>query len=209
MEEKRIIPKELEILNPEWQKKPIMLGTKVMDLYPLTEGKAEKLSRTIGDIVYDLYNTDCICPLCKKVYKDAEGRQMVCTNKKCGGEGLESLQKNAIDAILGKHRIRNILSEVLGLTEVEVKRGTIAQLRHIAGILYTQNFDEELTLPEGSAKNFQRLLEWMGVAVENRELQSPSEKSTKPLPMSTDTPANISTEDGKPITQGDNLEKDS
>ncbi len=208
MEVKNDIPKELEILNPEWQKKPIMLGTKVMDLYPLTEGQAEKLSRTIGDIVYDLYNTDCICPLCKKVYKDAEGRQMVCTNKKCNEAELESLQKDAIDAILGKHRIRSILSEVLGLTEVEIKRGTIPQLRHIAGTLFIQNFDDELTLPEGSAKNFQRLLEWMGIATEKRAPQFPLEKSTKPLPTNMDTHESISTEDGKPIMQGDTPEKD-
>lgn len=209
MEAKNDIPKELEILNPEWQKKPIMLGRKVMDLYPLTEGQAEKLSRTIGDIVYDLYNTDCICPICKKVYKDAEGKQMVCIDNKCKGMELESLQKDAIDAILGKHRIRSILSEVLGLTEVEIKRGTIAQLRHIAGTLFIQNFDDALTLPEGSAKNFQRLLEWMGIATEKREPQFQLEKSMKPLPTNMDTPESISKEDGKTITQEDNPEEDS
>lgn len=197
MEAKSDIPKELEILNPEWQKKPIMLGTKVMDLYPLTEGQAEKLSRTIGEIVYDLYNTDCVCPVCKKVYKDAEGKQMVCSNRKCNEAELESLQKDAIEAILGKHRIRSILCELLGLTESEIKRGTIAQLRHIAGTLYIQNFDDELTLPEDSAKNFERLLSWMGLVVERREPQFQSEKSMKPLPTNMDSQESISTEDGK------------
>lgn len=197
MEEIKIdIPKELEILNPEWQKKPIMLGTKVMYLYPLTEGQAEKLSRTIGDIVYDLYNTDSVCPQCGRVYKDAEGEQMVCVNKKCNGVPLDSLQKDAIDAILGKHRIRSILCEILELTENEIKRATIPQLRHIAGILYTQNFDDELTLPEGSAKNFKRLLNWMGMGVEKREPQLPSEKFTKPSPTNMDTPESTSKEDG-------------
>ena len=172
-EVKNDIPKELEILNPEWQKRPIILGTTVMDLYPLTEGQAEKLSRTIGEIVYDLYTTDCVGPACGRVYKDA------------------------VDAILGKHRIRGILCELLNLTAGEVQRGTIAQLRHIAGILFIQNFDEELTLPEGSAKNFERLLEWMGLAVEKREPQSQSEKSTKPSPTNMDTPENISKDDGK------------
>lgn len=191
------IPKELEILNPEWQKKPIMLGRKVMDLYPLTEGQAEKLSRTIGDIIYDLYNTDCVCPKCGRVYKDAEGKQLVCGGKKCNGAELEGLQKDAIDAVLGKHRIRNILCEVLNLTDSEIKRGTIPQLRHIAGILFIQNFDDELTLPKGSAKNFERLLDWMGLTVEKRGPQSQSEKFTKPLPMSMDTPENTSKESGK------------
>jgi hypothetical protein len=202
-----VIPKELEILNPEWQKKPIMLGKKVLDLYPLTEGQAEKLSRTIGDILYDLYNTDYICPVCNRVYKDAGGSQSVCSNKKCEGALLESLQKNAIDAILGKHRIRSILCEILGITEAEVRRGTIPQLRYIAGILFVQNFDDALTLPEGSAKNFQRLLVWMGMAVEKREPQFQSEKSTKPLPTSMATPVNISKENGIPA-QEDVPEKD-
>ena len=196
-EVKNDIPKELEILNPEWQKRPIMLGTKVMDLYPLTEGQAEKLSRTIGEIVYDLYTTDCVCPKCGRVYKDAEGVQLVCVNKKCNEAKLEGLQKDAVDAILGKHRIRGILCELLTLTAGEVQRGTIAQLRHIAGILFIQNFDEELTLPEGSAKNFERLLEWMGLAVEKREPQFQLEKSTKPSPTNMDTPENISKDDGK------------
>lgn len=207
VEVKNDIPKELEVLNPEWQKKPIILGTKVMDLYPLTEGQAEKLSRTIGEIVYDLYNTDCVCPLCGKVYKDAEGKQMVCGGKKCKGVELEGLQKNAIDAILGKHRIRSILCELLNLTDNEVKRGTIAQLRHIAGVLFIQNFDDELTLPEGSAKNFERLLEWMGLTVEKREPQFQLEKSTKPSPMNMDTQENISKDDGR--QPEDNPEEDS
>ena len=191
------IPKELEILNPEWQKRPIMLGTKIMDLYPLTEGQAEKLSRIIGDIVYDLYTTDCICPKCGRVYKDAEDTQLVCVDRKCNGEKLERMQKDAIEAILSKHRVRSILCELLALTDNEVKRATIAQLRHIAGILFIQNFDDELTLPEGSAKNFGRLLDWMGMAVEKREPQFQSEKSTKPSPTNMDTPVNISKENGK------------
>lgn len=196
-----MIPKELEILNPEWQKKPIMLGKKVLDLYPLTEGQAEKLSRTIGDILYDLYNTDYICPVCRKVYKDAVGNHSICINKKCEGAVLESLQKDVIEALLGKHRIRHILCEILGLTEAEVRRATIPQLRYIAGILFIQNFDDMLTLPEGSAKNFQRLLEWMGMGVAKREPQFQSEKSTKPLPTNMDTPVNISKESGIPVPE--------
>ena len=191
------IPKELEVLNPEWQAKPILIGQKVHTLYPLTEGQAEKLSKTISKIIYDIYNTDVKCPKCDTVYKDMLGKQFVCTNKSCTGESLVELQQEAITAILGSGRLKNILSELFNIPESDIKRATIPQLKYIAGLLFIQNFSEE-SIPEDSEKNFQGLLSWMGIGTETRE-SVPSEQFTNTSPLNTDTPENISKENGKTV----------
>jgi hypothetical protein len=194
MAENSVIPKELEILNPEWQVEPILIGTKLYQLYPLTEGQAEKLSKIISELVYDIYTTDAVCPKCRAFYHDAVGNeQIICT--KCKDITLDTLQKSAIDAVLGKGRIKKVLAELLGIKEIDVSRATVAQLRYIAGLLYLQNFNPETTLPEGSEKNFQELLGWMGVEMEPR--QSALEPSTSISPESTDSPENTSKENGK------------
>ena len=195
------IPKELEVLNPEWQKKPILIGKKVHVLYPLTEGQAEKLSKVLGDVLYEIYTTDCKCPKCGRVYKDALGNMEVCPGKKCAEEPLVDLQAPAVDAILKRGRIRVLLGELLGIPEADVRRATVPQLRYIAGIIFIQNFDEESTLPVGAEKNFERLLDWLGLGAAPAE--PASGKSTKPLPMSTDGQGSTSKEDGKTESSAD------
>lgn len=189
------IPKELEILNPEWQAKPILIGRKVYTLYPLTEGQAEKLSKTINEIIYNIYTTDMRCPKCGKVYKDSLGKLFVCAKKGCEEEPLEELQMDAIAAILDGGRLKRIIAELFSIPEVEVRRATIPQLRYIAGLLYLQNFSED-SAPKDSEKNFQGLLNWMGIGVEARE-SAPSEQSTNTLQKNMDLPENISKENGK------------
>ena len=194
MTEQSVIPKELEILNPEWQVKPILIGTKIYQLYPLTEGQAEKLSKIISELVYDIYTTDAVCPKCQAFYHDAvANKQEFCT--KCKSVALDSLQKTAIDAILGKGRIKKVLAELLGIKEIDVTKATVAQLRYIAGLLYLQNFKPETSLPEGSEKNFQELLGWMGVEMEPR--QSALEPSMSISRENTDSPENTSKGNGK------------
>jgi len=189
------IPKELEILNPEWQARPILIGSKVHTLYPLTEGQAEKLSKTISKILYALYTTDMKCPVCGKVYKEALGEQVVCINESCKNAVLEALQQDALPAILGSGRLRVMLSELFKIPEVDVKRATIQQLRYIASLIFVQNFSYD-TAPEGTEKNFKGLMEWMEIRTESREpVQLEPSMSTSPKNMG--TPENISKEIGK------------
>lgn len=189
------IPKELEVLNPEWQARPILIGKKVHTLYPLTEGQAEKLSKTISKIIYDIYTMDMQCPKCGTLYRDAMGKQDICIREKCNNEPLIELQQEAISAILGKGRLKSILAELFNIPEVDIARSTIPQLKYIAGLLYKQNFSEE-SLPKDSEKNFQGLLLWMGIGTASRDL-APLEPSTNTSPESTDSPENISKENGK------------
>lgn len=188
------IPEELEVLNPEWQAKPILIGRKVYTLYPLTEGQAEKLSKTIRDIIYCIYTMDVQCPRCGKVYKEASGKLFVCSKKGCEEEPLNDLQVDATSAILDQGRIKKIIAELFDIPEVEVKRATIPQLKYIAGLLYLQNFSDE-SAPENSEKNFQGLLNWMGIGMEARQ-SVPLEQSMNTSPESTGSPENISKESG-------------
>lgn len=187
------IPKELEILNPEWQAKKILIGTKVHTLYPLTEGQAEKLSKTINEIIYDIYTTDMKCPKCGTIYPDASGKQTLCAQ--CKDIVLVEMQQDAIPAIIGSGRLRKILSELFGIPESDIRRATVAQLKYIAGLIYKQNFSDECT-PEGSEKNFQGLRNWMGLGTEIRE-SVPLVQSTSISQQNTDIPENISKENGK------------
>jgi len=187
------IPEELKILNPEWQAKPILIGTKVHTLYPLTEGQAEKLSKTISEIIYDVYTTDMKCPKCETVYRNALGTQTLCA--KCKDTILTELQQEAITAIVGSGRLKRILSELFGIQEADIRKATIPQMKYIAGLIFKQNFSDESS-PEGSEKNFQGLLNWMGLGTETRE-SLPLAPSTNTLPKSTDLPENISKESGK------------
>lgn len=189
------IPKELEVLNPEWLAKPILIGKKVYTLYPLTEGQAEKLSKTTNEIIYNIYTTDMRCPKCGKVYKDALGKLFVCSKRNCEEEPLEELQMDAIAAILDGGRLKRIIAELFDIPETEVKRATLPQLKYIAGLLYLQNFSDD-SAPEDSEKNFKGLLNWMGIGMEARE-SVPLEPSTNTSQKNTDLPESISKENGK------------
>lgn len=189
------IPKELEILNPEFQAKPILIGKKIHTLYPLSEGQAEKLSKTISKIIYDIYTTDMQCPNCGTVYKDALGKKEVCTKPKCKEEHLEELQKEVVEAILGGGRIKQVLAELFGIPEVDVARATLPQLKYIAGLIYMQNFSPE-SVPEESEKNFQDLLRWMGLGGMT-ETTVPSEPYMNTSQVNTDSQENISKGSGK------------
>ena len=120
-----------------------------------------------------------------------------------------SLQKTPVEALTKEDRIPLLVEELVGISAEEVKNNlTINQFKHIAGVLYEQNFEEE-KLPEESRKNFQALLDWVGLGARTKPRQTVEEKekekidtvalekSTKPLPTNTDSQENMSEEDGK------------
>jgi uncharacterized C2H2 Zn-finger protein len=219
--EKIEIPDELKILNPETQKMPIVIGLDAYMVYPLTEGQAERVSQIISDIITDITTLDVRCPNCGHVFKDQLGRQETCnrcsgkgsgrkTSKK-GGHVLVSLQKPPVEALVCEERLPKLVEEILGIPAATVKEKlTVNQFKHIAGVLYVQNFKEEgAGLPDDSRKNFQALLGWTGLGAqesmvvedekkkENEELQADSEKSTKPLQANMDLQESTSGADGK------------
>lgn len=207
------IPNELMILNPELQKKPVLIGREAYMVYPLTEGQAERVSKLISDIIIDISTMDMKCPNCNHVFRNMLGRQEKCnrckTGKGYGGSQLVSMQKPPVEALTHDDRIPKLLEELVGISASSVKESlTINQGKHIAGVLYVQNFMEGngSGLPEDSRKNFHALLEWVGLgAQENPEkivkevaAPPPLEKSMNPLPTSMDSQENISKEDGNP-----------
>jgi len=200
--EKIDIPDELRILNPELQKKPVVIGTEAYMIYPLTEGQAERVSKLLSDVIIDITTLDMICPNCKYVFHNMLGRQETCNRCKVKGKGghqLKSMQKPPVEALTHEDRVPKLIEELVGIKVTDVKSSlTINQGKHIAGVLYVQNFMEEDGggLPEESKKNFKALMNWISPPEEKENTVALSEKSTKPLPMNTDSQENISKEDG-------------
>lgn len=213
--EKIEIPDELQILNPETQKKPIVIGAQGYMIYPLTEGQAEHVSQIISDVITDVSTMDVKCPNCGYVFKGQLGRQETCNRcsgkkGKKGGHLLVSLQKPPVEALVCEDRLPTLIEEILGIPAAKVKESlTVNQFKHIAGVLYVQNFKEEDGgLPDDSRKNFQALLDWTGLGAqkpivaerpvqEKKEDTADLEKSTKLLPTNTDLQESTFEEDGK------------
>lgn len=208
--EKIDIPNELRILNPEFQKKPVLVGKDAYMIYPLTEGQAERVSQLISDIIIDITTLDMKCPNCDHIFPNKLGRQETCnkcSNKKGkGGHQLVSMQKTPVEALTQEDRIPKLVEELVGIPEIEVKDNlTINQFKHLAGVLYEQNFKEEgegAGLPDDSRKNFQALLDWVGLGAPQKPMKEKKEdtvaleKSTKPLPTSMGLQENMFKENG-------------
>jgi hypothetical protein len=150
------------------------------------------------------------CPVCKTIYPNELGKQSRCT--KCPKKTiLESLQKPPVEALTFQDRVPKLVEEVVGIPTSKVKESlTIPQLKHIAGVLYSQNFKDQGVLPEDSVKNFEALLSWVGLGAEKKipeptptESTEGLEKSMKPLPMNTDSPENTSKVSGEQIEMED------
>jgi len=200
--EKIEIPDELRILNPELQKKPVVIGTEAYMIYPLTEGQAERVSKLLSDVIIDITTLDMQCPNCKHVFQNMLGRQETCNRcrvKGKGGSQLKSMQKPPVEALTYEDRVPRLIEELVGIKVTDVKSSlTVNQCKHIAGVLYVQNFMEEEGggLPEESKKNFKALLNWISPEEKENTVVA-SEKSMKPLPMNMDLQENISREDGR------------
>jgi len=202
--EKIDIPEELEVLNPELQKKAVLVGPDAYLIYPLTEGQTERVSKLISDIMTDITTTDMQCPTCKTIYPNELGKQERCA--KCPKKPmLASLQRPPVEALTFQDRVPRLVEEIVGIPVSKVKESlTIPQLKHLAGVLYTQNFKEEGVVPEDSRKNFQALLDWVGLGAEKEMLEMVppenmvgSEKFTKPSPTNMDSQENTSKESGE------------
>jgi len=203
MAEKVEIPDELKVLCPELQKQVIVIGSDGYMLYPLTEGQAERLSGLITDIMTDIMTTDLKCPKCGEVYPGSLGKKEFCN--KCKGKiRLESAQKSPIEALTYQDRIPIMIEEMVGVPATDVKNSlTIPQFKHIAGVLYGQNFKDDGVVPDESKKNFKEMMKWIGMGPKN-EMEKvvkadilESEKSTNHSHMSMDSQENTSKENGK------------
>ena len=197
MEESFEIPEELTILNPETQRKMVVIGKKAYWLYPLTEGVCEKFALEVGEILKPIFTLDCKCDKCGKRHTGVLGKKTECD---CGGN-LTSLQKSPMNVLLEKGRVAKLTGEILGIpSETIRKNATIAQIKHLAAVLWRQNFDDEAIVPEESSKNFQRFLEWMGLS-QNQEASEKkdlvSEEFTSNLPLNMDGQGSTFREDGK------------
>lgn len=204
--EKIEIPDELKALNPESQKKPVVIGKHAYVIYPLTEGQVERLSQLISDIMSDIFTDDLVCSNCGHVFRDAQGKQETCNRCK-GKNQLQPLRKSPIEALTHENRAMKFIEEMVGLKCEDVKGEiTIPQFKHLAAVLYEQNFKDEGVLPEESRKNFKALLDWLGLGAQTapKNATSASVKSTRRSPPSMGSPGSISGAGGGPGTEKEN-----
>lgn len=198
MIEKVAIPDELKILNPEFQRQVVVVGTEGYWLYPLPEYMAELVSSVLADVLRDIYTADMKCPLCGAAYKNALGRSKNCSSDGCG-EILVSCQISPMAALMKENRATNMIAKILELSDEEIRKMTFPQIQHFAGVLWKQNFDDSVTLPKESKQNFLEVLKWIGlgpVLGQSQELPQ-SEKSTSPSLPNTDIQGSISEDAGK------------
>jgi hypothetical protein len=203
-------PDELRILNPEEQKAVVAIGIKAYELYPMTEGQAECLSLVLTEIFSEIYTLDMECMVCHHIHEGVYGSLTTCTipasgydgkvqkgrGAMCGGR-LRSLQKPMTEALLSHDRIARILSDIIGLDITFIKEhATIPQMKHLVGVLWKQNFSDEI-LPAETQENFHHMVGWLGLmgGVSDNG-QSQSAVSTNPSPASMDTPESISKDAG-------------
>lgn len=202
------IPDELKILNPEIQKEVVVIGAKGYEMYPMTEGQAERLSMLLSKVMSEVFSTDMQCRRCGLIHEGMYGKKSVCdalcdamvkdssTGAVCGGQ-LATLQRSPVDALFGDDRLVKMLSELLGLKENDVReKVTVPQLKHIAGVIWKLNFDDSL-LPREAQVNFQKMAGWLGLGGGPSDSGLLPAPSMKPSPESMGLPASTSRESGE------------
>lgn len=179
------IPDELRVLLPELNREIVIIGSKAYEMYPINEGKLEKISVAIALAMAKVFSADLKCPKCGKVVKNGARFKI----EKCDvdGEYLDTASQSPIEALVSSGQIPMWIEEILGVDAADIKAGlTVNQIRHFAGVFWKQNFSDD-GLPQVSKENFTRLLKTMGLGQEKKETTPTAEKKEPPLPESPGT----------------------
>jgi len=175
------IPEELKVLLPEDNKGVVVVGDKAYEIYPLVEGQLERVSKDIAMYFETVFSMDAKCSKCNKVVKDAVKKE-IDTCPACK-ESLVEIRKSPIEAILGGGKVPEWIEMICNVQKVEVQANmTLKQMKHFAGIFYSQNFSDE-GLPEESKANFKKLLGMIGMGKE-----APAENKEETKTKTTPTP---------------------
>lgn len=134
------IPAELTKLLPENCACIVVVGNKAFEMYPLPEGKIEKLSKHISSLLA------AFTEFAKESKTEEE----------------KAKKKSLLETFFTPEATPAIISEVLDLPLNEAQDITIPQLQHFVSCLYDQNFSG-LGVPETSSKNLDTLLVKMGL----------------------------------------------
>lgn len=142
------LPPELRALLPDTELADVMIGTEVYVLAPLPAGRVEQMATELLNLTADVFG---------EINSRASGNEVLNY-----AALADALQKGISKAIASGTAFK-IVSVALDLPEETVRNdATIKQLYHIAGLLWSQNFDMS-TLADTSRKNVSGLLVTLGV----------------------------------------------
>jgi len=156
------VPEDLKVLLPEERKEIIVIGEKAYELYPCPEKVVEKISAKLVRVMGEIFNPNVKCEKCGKEYilEMGENPPEKC---ECGSKKFKSMAKNPIEAFVDSEVIPEIISILIGKEKYSIQKAiTTPQIKHIAAVFYKQNFSDEI-LPEKTRKNFQSLLNMIGL----------------------------------------------
>lgn len=149
------VPDELRVLLPEKNKMVVVIGSRAYEVFPMTEGVVERVSKDVADILGKVFNNNVRCPKCEKMFRDQLGITTECPDCKVA---VVDCRESPIEAIISSAKIPKLVEQIIEVpANVVAKNMTIPQMKHFAGVFWKQNLSDD-GLPEESRKNFQGLL---------------------------------------------------
>lgn len=149
------VPSELRVLLPEENKMVVLVGDRAYEMFPMTEGTVERVSRDVAEILGKVFNNNARCPKCEKLFSDQLGIVAECPDCKIS---VVDCRESPIEAVISSGKIPKLVEQIIEVpANVVSKNMTIPQMKHFAGVFWKQNLSDD-GLPEESRKNFQGLL---------------------------------------------------
>jgi len=167
------VPDELKVLLPEQNRMIVLIGSRAYEMFPMTEGIVERVSKDVAEILGKVFNNDARCPKCGKLFPDQLGITTECPDCKVP---VVDCRESPIEAIIGSGKIPKLVEQIVEIpANIVSKNMTIPQMKHFAGVFWKQNLSDE-GLPEESRKNFQGLLRTFIPGKAEEETKEPGEK---------------------------------
>ena len=162
------IPDDLQVLVADKNGETIVVGNQALMLMPLTVEELEVVTAELAKIVDMMFDE----------------------------EGNAYPMSHVIQTILSSGAIKDLLAKIIEpLPKSTIKNVTIPQLKHIIGVLWKQNLSSK-AIGESVRKNFDEMLEWMGINAPASEIDTQLSSSTISSPTDMDGQKSTSEVDG-------------
>lgn len=149
------VPDDLKVLVAEENGETIIIGDSALLLMPLTVEELEGVTEELAKIADMMF--------------DEEGNSLA--------------MSYVIKKVLASGAIKKLLGKIIApLPTSIISNVTIPQLRHILGVLWKQNLSGE-SVGEKVRKNFDAMLEWMGLNAPTSEIPGLLSTTSSPSVM--------------------------
>ena len=161
------VPNDLKILVAESNGETIVIGNQALLLMPLTVEELESVTTELTKMAEMMF----------------------------GDDGAPLSISATIQKILSSGAIKTLLGKIIEpLPKSTINNVTIPQLKQIIGVLWRQNLSNQ-AIGESVRKNFNEMLDWMGIG-DNLTSEIPPSLSMTSLPNDMDGQKTTSEEDG-------------